>query len=348
MVRMAAYYARFPPEHGTLTKGRYRQWKWFQHVQNVRGTPVAPGASRAAGGADEVDEDVHEDAGSDSAAGPGEDEDVARSRLARASSAPHVVVLGGGRAKAASSPEDAAEAESLRVFEMAAAMRGASTSARTRAENVHPYHASIATASGLHGRFNTSSGDDADDGSDEYMARAADDDEEEHEDAGEEPRRSGEDDASGGGARSEPRRDALRAGLRRFEFDSPAAATATRASASTGANQTRFDALLEHAIVTFAPVHRDALRTSQILTALKRVDPGFVPEQYGSPELTYLLRNSSLLKVHRAQWAFLRVFDARREDVTVGLDRYGYRQPAQSDEGVRTVPPRYFATARYS
>lgn len=114
-------------------------------------------------------------------------------------------------------------------------------------------------------------------------------------------------------------------------------------------NQDRFDELLERALVLFSPPQRDALSTVEVSIALKRANPDFRPSHYGSPELTFLLRNSSFLMNFKGKWTFVRVYDAERnnnnqrgelaedEDVTIKLERYKYRE-APAQDGVRSIP----------
>ena len=106
---------------------------------------------------------------------------------------------------------------------------------------------------------------------------------------------------------------------------------------SIRSNQERFDELLERAIVLFSHPTADSASTTNIATFLHRADPNFHPQQYGAPELLFLLRNSSFLLSWKGKWAFVRLFDKERDDVTVKLERYKWRE-APSFDGIRTVP----------
>lgn len=130
-----------------------------------------------------------------------------------------------------------------------------------------------------------------------------------------------------------------------FPRKAAAAAAATRTasrispSSEVEFHQKRFDEILERAIVLFSPPHKDALTTSEISFALKRVDASFSAQSFGAPELIFLLRNSTFLMNWRGKWAFVRLFDAERDDVTIKLERYKYRE-APSSDGIRSLPER--------
>jgi hypothetical protein len=107
--------------------------------------------------------------------------------------------------------------------------------------------------------------------------------------------------------------------------------------------QHAFDDLVREAIPKFAPPQRDELHVTELHAAVRRVDPGFSPEQYNAPDWQLLLRNCKYLRPWRGKLAFVRVRDdSLPQCPTVDLEAYEYQQPADATlkDGVRVGPGR--------
>jgi hypothetical protein len=103
------------------------------------------------------------------------------------------------------------------------------------------------------------------------------------------------------------------------------------------AQQPRFDALVQRAVLESVEPTVDAVRTHELFYALKAVDPTFAPQQYGVPEFQLLVRHCKYLETWRGKLAFCRLFDPDHEDVTIALEAYEFNQP-RSKDAMRAPP----------